>query len=84
MTRYAPLVLLIALGLVFVAPWPLPAFLALAVSPVIPVAPLALGLMFDALYRAPGLFPLASALGALASALALLVRKRLAPGIIAS
>ena len=82
MTRYASLVLVLAALLLFFAPWPLPAFLALAVSPVIPVAPLAIGLVFDALYKAPAIFPLATLLGAGGSMLALLVRKRLAPGII--
>ena len=82
MTRYAPLVLVLAVVLLFVAPWPLPAFLALAVSPVIPVAPLARGLIVDALYKAPTIFPLATTLGAAGSVLALFVRKRLAPGII--
>lgn len=82
MTRYAPLVLAVAIALLFVAPWPLPSFIVLLISPVIPLAPLALGIMFDALYRAPGMFPLASVLGALGTVIAYFVRKRLGASII--
>lgn len=67
-------------------PWPLTATLVALVALFIPAAPLALGLIADALYWAPGLYvlPLATTAGVLTTILALFVRSRLSPGIIAS
>ncbi|MBU6321117.1 MAG: hypothetical protein KGI78_03535 [Patescibacteria group bacterium] len=82
MSRFAPLLLALAgLSLCFF-PWPAAALLALLAAPAIPAAPAAVGLAADALYLPHGAFPLATALGALAALLALLVRSRLAPGIL--
>lgn len=86
MTRLAPAALLAAAASLIFLPWPVSAALALFAAPAIPLAPLALGIMADALYFSPGvsLVPLASLVGAVASALALLLRARLASGIIAA
>ena len=83
MTRFAPLLVILAAISLFFFPWPLTTTLVLLASPVVPVAPLALGLSADALYRTPGVFPLATLLGACASLLALFVRTRLTQGVIA-
>ena len=74
-----------ALLSLFLFPWPLTAALALSTALFVPAAPLALGLAADALYWSPSLhaIPFATIAGAFASALALLVRSRLLPGIIA-
>lgn len=84
MTRLAPYLLVAAFIALFIAPWPVPAVLALILALPVPAAPLALGLAFDALYGPPGLLPLATLLGAFATLAALLVRRRLLPGIMAA
>ena len=84
MTKLAPALLLAAALSLVLFPWPLSAALALLMALFIPGAPLALGLVADALYWMPGLhaLPLATIAGALTCALALFVRSRLLPGII--
>jgi len=65
-------------------PWPLSVLLALAASLFEPLVPLAAGLFMDTLYYTPqaGTLPLYTLYGALATALAFLVRSRLKAGII--
>lgn len=65
-------------------PWPLTAFLAVAGAVFEPLVPLAMGLFVDALYYAPlsGALPVFTFYGALATALAFIVRSRLSAGII--
>lgn len=65
-------------------PWPLTAFLALTASAFEPLVPLSIGLFADALYYAPfsGALPIFTFYGALATALAFIVRSRLSAGII--
>lgn len=65
-------------------PWPLTVLLALSVSLIEPLVPLAVGLFADTLYYAPqaNLLPWFSICGALVSAVALFVRSRLTEGII--
>ena len=60
-------------------PWPLTALLALAVSVLEPLVPLAVGLFADALYYTPsaGTLPLATLSGVAATTLMLFVRSRL-------
>lgn len=59
-------------------------FLALAAGPFIPGAPLAVGLLADALYGAPGAhtLPFFTIIGGVLSGLALFVRARFSAGII--
>ena len=73
-----------ALASVLFFPWPVAALLALAGALLSPWLPLAVGLFADTLYFTPhaGAVPLATLLGALATAVALFVRSRLATGII--
>ena len=65
-------------------PWPATALLALAVASVEPLVPFGAGLFTDVLYYSSDAarLPYATLLGALASALALFVHRRLAEGII--
>lgn len=65
-------------------PWPLTAFLALALSFSEPLLPLAAGLFVDVLYYAPHAqaLPLFTLSGALATVSAFLVRSRLKASII--
>ena len=66
-------------------PWPFTACLALALSLFEPWLPLAAGIFADTLYYAPfhsGILPTFAFAGALATALAFLVRSRLKAGII--
>lgn len=86
MTRFAITTLVAAMFSLFVLPWPASVLLALASALSIPAAPLVVGLVADALYWTPGshALPLATIVGALGTAAALLVRSRLSPGIISS
>jgi len=86
MIKFSPAVLVTAALSLLFFPWPLTAALVALSALAIPAAPLALGLMADALYFTPGLhaLPLATIVGALVTTLALFVRSRLSPGIIAS
>ena len=86
MTRFALVTLVAAVLSLLLLPWPVSTALALISALFIPTAPLAVGLVADALYFMPGshLLPLATIAGALATAAALFVRSRLAPGIISS
>lgn len=65
-------------------PWPLTALLALAASAFEPLVPLSIGLFADTLYYvpSPGSFPVFTLYGALAAALAFIVRSRLKTSII--
>jgi len=81
MRRYAFAIVGSAFLSLLLFPWPLTALLALLAAPLLPFVPLTLGLVADALYWAPGVFPLATLLGALTTATAFFVRSRLATGI---
>lgn len=65
-------------------PWPLTAILSLAISMFEPLVPLSIGLFADTLYYTPvsGSMPVFTFYGALATALAFIVRSRLSTGII--
>jgi hypothetical protein len=65
-------------------PWPFSVLLALVASGVEPLVPLAVGIFADTLYYTPqaGAVPLFTLYGAVATALALLVRSQLKTGII--
>jgi len=67
----------------FFFPWPLTALLALGSGLFVPLAPIALGLLADTLYLAPGAgVPFYTFLGVLVTALAFFVRARLLARII--
>jgi hypothetical protein len=65
----------------FLFPWPLTALLALAAASWEPLAPLAAGILLDALYWTPaaGAWPYATLAGLLATVAAYFVRGRLRP-----
>jgi len=65
-------------------PWPFTVFLALGMSSVEPLVPLATGLFADTLYYTPsaGGFPLFTLYGAVVTALSFFVRSRLKASII--
>lgn len=65
-------------------PWPFTAILALSISIFEPLVPLSIGLFADVLYYVSmsGSVPLFTIYGALATALAFIVRSRLSAGII--
>lgn len=75
--RNGAIILSFASAILF--PWPLTAFLALALALFEPFMPLALGIFADTLYYSHQgtLLPLATLFGALGSALAFFVRSRL-------
>ena len=83
MTQFSRFLAGCSLLSLFIFPWPLAAFLALLAAPALPLAPLALGLIADALYL-PNvhILPLATMLGAAFTLAAYLVHRRLSPGII--
>ncbi len=65
-------------------PWPLTALIALSGAALEPLIPLSIGLFADTLYYEPlsGALPVFTFYGALATALAFIVRSRLKTGII--
>ena len=64
-------------------PWPYTVLLGFASALAVPLLPLAAGILVDLSYHAPAAGPpLGTIVGAAVSIIALLVRKRLKPGII--
>lgn len=63
-------------------PWPLTAILALAAAAFEPLVPLALGIFADTLYYSPkvSILPIFTLAGALVTALAFILRKRIVVG----
>jgi hypothetical protein len=81
MMRYALAILIAALFSLVFFPWPLTLLLALLAAPFVPLGPLALGVLADALYGLPGALPFATLLGLFVTLAALFVHKRLAPAL---
>lgn len=81
MRAYAWPLVVSACASLLLFPWMVTAVLALLAAVFVPLLPLALGMLADALYLPPHAWPLATLAGLIATLAAFLVRRRLSASI---